>query len=903
MRGLIFGIAGLLLASPVFCQVDTLMLVEIGSIEAPAEITNLYIEDLDGDSLKEIILTTATNVHIYNGITYEPIWTSPELANPQDLLFEDINLDGLIDFSVKDTTNIHLFDPHNDTVIWTSPAIDSTHKCYTIGDRNDDDWIDVAIVSKEWFTRPRDRDNMDTVWTKIYDGPDFYINSEFTILMPNVSNPFDLSTRPVGIRIHKIFGETGLATTICLFSHRYYHNEEGPGYSAHRDGYVYLINAQTFLLNNIIDVGRVFFSGIQEYNGVPELIVLGNRRFDHGDGYDDIRELSILSADTMLVSHEIQSYTYFWPWEWGTTWHGFVIDDILSINQGDEIIIGRIDVVSQDATLSGYSFPDYQSIRDYDINDNLDSMSFVIRDYDIFDNPQILFNNLYPDENVYFFDFEYEQITAVLISPVSLNGITDTDNDNKDEIISISNNVLVHYNYRIQPEINLNFIEHELSSYFAMTLSIMSIDLDDDGNQDVLAAGHGQWQGKISWFENLGNGNFVERVIDDNFNRANSVYAADIDSDGDLDVIGTARAADEVAWWENNGEEYFEKHLVASGQPYPISCIAGDIDSDNDIDIIASLFSGNRVVIYENNGQQEFNEYIVDDNFDGAFSIYIIDMDNDGDLDIAGAAFNDDEIAWWENTGYHDFNKETIAIDFDGAHSVFACDMDNDNDIDVLGAAYNGNSISWWENDGNQDFRMHPISTSFNGAYSAYADDLNNDGFIDVMGVANTSGSILAWINDGYENFSIINISSNYNGASCIKTFDADNDGDTDIITASNNTNNRIISWWENDLITTEIYASDDLESSTPYAYFLRSNYPNPFNSSTTIEYGMPEAGPVVIEIYDLLGRKVKTLVDEEQAAGTYQVVWDARDRSSGVYFYRITSGEFTETRRMVLLK
>jgi hypothetical protein len=104
----------------------------------------------------------------------------------------------------------------------------------------------------------------------------------------------------------------------------------------------------------------------------------------------------------------------------------------------------------------------------------------------------------------------------------------------------------------------------------------------------------------------------------------------------------------------------------------------------------------------------------------------------------------------------------------------------------------------------------------------------------------------------------------------------------------------------EGDSATTGI--SDNIPSS-PYRFMLLQNYPNPFNASTTIEYGLPEAGRVRIDVYDLLGRKIETLFDEERQAGQHQVVWDALDHSSGIYFYRIEAGDYTETRKMILLK
>ena len=88
-----------------------------------------------------------------------------------------------------------------------------------------------------------------------------------------------------------------------------------------------------------------------------------------------------------------------------------------------------------------------------------------------------------------------------------------------------------------------------------------------------------------------------------------------------------------------------------------------------------------------------------------------------------------------------------------------------------------------------------------------------------------------------------------------------------------------------------------------PMQFLLSQNYPNPFNATTVIQYNLPSASNVRIDIYDILGRKVETLVQGEQPAGYHQVVWDTEDISSGMYFYRIQAGEYAETRKMVVLK
>jgi hypothetical protein len=88
-----------------------------------------------------------------------------------------------------------------------------------------------------------------------------------------------------------------------------------------------------------------------------------------------------------------------------------------------------------------------------------------------------------------------------------------------------------------------------------------------------------------------------------------------------------------------------------------------------------------------------------------------------------------------------------------------------------------------------------------------------------------------------------------------------------------------------------------------PAEYRLYDNYPNPFNPATTIKYSIPEKGFVSIGIYDILGKEIKTLVSSEQNPGTHEVIFDAGDLASGLYFYRMTAGNFTDVNKMILIK
>ena len=94
-----------------------------------------------------------------------------------------------------------------------------------------------------------------------------------------------------------------------------------------------------------------------------------------------------------------------------------------------------------------------------------------------------------------------------------------------------------------------------------------------------------------------------------------------------------------------------------------------------------------------------------------------------------------------------------------------------------------------------------------------------------------------------------------------------------------------------------------------PTQFELKQNYPNPFNPSTKISYALPKEGIVSLKIYDVLGKEVATLVNENKLAGYYEVDFNASAFASGIYFYKIEAGSpgeagnFAETRRMILVK
>lgn len=104
------------------------------------------------------------------------------------------------------------------------------------------------------------------------------------------------------------------------------------------------------------------------------------------------------------------------------------------------------------------------------------------------------------------------------------------------------------------------------------------------------------------------------------------------------------------------------------------------------------------------------------------------------------------------------------------------------------------------------------------------------------------------------------------------------------------------------------IYNSTDIrnnnnDTNIPLDYTLLQNYPNPFNPITKIKYSVPKYSQVVVKVFDVLGKEIETLVNEEKPAGTYELTWNATNLPSGVYFYQLRAGSFIETKKMLLLK
>jgi hypothetical protein len=112
-----------------------------------------------------------------------------------------------------------------------------------------------------------------------------------------------------------------------------------------------------------------------------------------------------------------------------------------------------------------------------------------------------------------------------------------------------------------------------------------------------------------------------------------------------------------------------------------------------------------------------------------------------------------------------------------------------------------------------------------------------------------------------------------------------------------------VIKSWSITITYRPIIGIKNISSEVPSSFLLNQNYPNPFNPNTNIRYQISNNSFVSMKLYDALGRNIETLVNEKQSAGTYEANWDASNYPSGVYFYKLEAGDFSQVKKMILIK
>jgi len=538
-------------------------------------------------------------------------------------------------------------------------------------------------------------------------------------------------------------------------------------------------------------------------------------------------------------------------------------------------------------------------------------------------------------------------------------------------------------------------VEHTVDGSFDGAISVYATDIDDDGDIDVVGAGH--YADDVTWWENVdGSGtSWTEHTVDGSFYDAHSVYAADVDDDGDMDVLGAAyhaSSADDITWWSNDdgsGTSWTE-HTIASGFYRATSVYASDVDDDGDMDVLGTSAFLHDITWWSNDDGSgtSWTEHTIDGNFDGAISVYAADVDEDGCMDVLGTAAYADDITWWSNDdgAGTSWTEHTIDGDFDYARSVCAADLDDDGNTDVLGAAFYADEIAWWEvtepsssgelvssiydTEGSPDWgfidwtadtpenttvKFQMRSSEAWGAMGDWTIDItehpfNLSGFIPdgdryvqyktILETTDTDVSPTLYditIDWGYTDIAVtafsaasaadgVEVSWEYTDAvSGFNLYRSTGPDSGKAITSRDTLNAELItggspysyldaavekdvtySYWLEATklsVTAETFGPVECtwNGALPTTYALYQSRPNPATGTATIAFDLPEDTKVSLTVYDISGRKVTTVVNETLTVGTHKRT--VAGLSPGVYVYRLNAGSFSAARKMVVVE
>jgi hypothetical protein len=421
-------------------------------------------------------------------------------------------------------------------------------------------------------------------------------------------------------------------------------------------------------------------------------------------------------------------------------------------------------------------------------------------------------------------------------------------------------------------------------------------DLNNDGLVDLFTANR---QGSVSVLLNMGGGYFQS---------ANNIYmptlpysvcAADIDNDGDKDIIAANHNEQgSFTILYNNGSGDFVVGPTYFAGVYGWSVTAADLDVDGDMDIVLSTEISATLYIFQNNGSGIFT--LQESHFTGSSSHQVIaaDLNKDGYLDLTVAGGISNYVSVLFNQANGTFSTPIHLNSGNNVISVIVSDFDNDGDKDIASINYHGSTFVTKFNSGSGSFTSGQNFSYYSLPTYGVAADLDWDGWKElIITKQSPDPNILIMQNQGFGQYVESTELACNNSPLAIYAGDFDVDGDIDLATAN--------------LGTSDVSILLNLGSSSiqpgagviPLAFAIKQNYPNPFNAQTLISYDIPRDGQVTLDIFDILGHKITTLVNEYQQAGNYQVIWNAADYATGVYYGKLNTAEGSRAIKMTMIK
>ncbi len=320
--------------------------------------------------------------------------------------------------------------------------------------------------------------------------------------------------------------------------------------------------------------------------------------------------------------------------------------------------------------------------------------------------------------------------------------------------------------------------------------SIFAADLDGDGDPDLATANVNT--DNLSVLLNNGDGTFSPHsdypVNEDPW----SVFGGDLDGDGDLDLVTANMYDSDISVLLNKGDGTFFPQTTYTVYDGPVSVFAADLDGDGDLDLATANIYTNDVSVLLNYGDGTFaplSTYPVSDET-MPVSVFAADVDGDGDLDLQTSNYGTYDVAVLLNDGNGVFTLSSFYPVGDLPLSVFAADLNGDGDLDLQTANCNSSNVSVLLNNGDGSFGAHSVYPAGTGPWSVFAVDLDGDDDLDLSVSSEFSSDVSILMNDGDGTFTPDSVYPVGDYAYSIAAADFDGDGDIDLATANYGSDN-----------------------------------------------------------------------------------------------------------------
>ncbi len=243
--------------------------------------------------------------------------------------------------------------------------------------------------------------------------------------------------------------------------------------------------------------------------------------------------------------------------------------------------------------------------------------------------------------------------------------------------------------------------QHVIAADLGFPFAIEVVDADGDGDQDVYVASDGI--NRLSFCENLGTSWSTVFIYDGFIERVNGISAADLDNDGDIDLASALEYDEEFVWWEKQDSTWLV-HQLHTNLPGPTEVHCADMNGDGDPDVLGLVFGSGDLYYHENDGTGDFDSDWLGTGWIPS-SVNAADLDEDGDLDVLATYSGDGDVLWYENTGT-DWVLHYISPQLQNAYCPVVVDLDQDGHLDVLAASPIHNEIRYFRQAADPQFSV-----------------------------------------------------------------------------------------------------------------------------------------------------------------------------------------------------